>query len=89
MKSNQNLYSLTCHSILGLKPILEQFRPDFVNVHGDTSTTMATSIAVFYAGAKACRVESGLRTHNELSPNREEINRQVTGRVADSHFYDV
>jgi UDP-N-acetylglucosamine 2-epimerase (non-hydrolysing) len=86
MKPNQNLYSLTSDIILGLKPILEEFNPDYVYVHGDTTTTMATSIAAFYAGAKVCHVEAGLRTHNKLSPFPEEINRQVTGRIADVHF---
>lgn len=86
MKPNQNLYSLTCDLILGLKPILEEFQPDYVYVHGDTTTTMAASIAAFYAGAKVCHVEAGLRTHNKLSPFPEEINRQVTGRIADFHF---
>ncbi len=86
MKPNQNLYFLTCDIILGLKPILEEFKPDYVYVHGDTTTTMAASIAAFYAGAKVCHVEAGLRTHNKLSPFPEEINRQVTGRIADYHF---
>lgn len=86
MKPNQNLYSLTSDIILGLKPILEEYQPDYVYVHGDTTTTMATSIAAFYAGAKVCHVEAGLRTHNKLSPFPEEINRQVTGRIADLHF---
>lgn len=86
MKPNQNLYTLTSDIILGLKPILEDFKPDFVYVHGDTSTTMATSIAAFYGGAKVCHVEAGLRTHNKYSPFPEEMNRQVTGRIADIHF---
>ena len=86
MKPNQNLYSLTSDIILGLKPLLEEFKPDYVYVHGDTTTTMATSIAAFYSGAKVCHVEAGLRTHNKLSPFPEEINRQVTGRIADIHF---
>ena len=86
MKPNQNLYSLTCDIILGLKPILEEFQPDYVYVHGDTTTTMAASIAAFYAGVKICHVEAGLRTHNKLSPFPEELNRQVTGRIADYHF---
>ncbi len=86
MKSNQNLYSLTSDIIIGLKPILEAYKPDYVYVHGDTTTTMAASIASFYAGAKVCHVEAGLRTHNKLSPFPEEINRQVTGRIADYHF---
>jgi UDP-N-acetylglucosamine 2-epimerase (non-hydrolysing) len=86
MKPNQNLYTLTSDIILGLKPILEEFKPDYVYVHGDTTTTMATSIASFYSGAKVCHVEAGLRTHNKLSPFPEELNRQITGRIADIHF---
>lgn len=86
MKPNQNLYSLTSDIILGLQPILEEFQPDYVYVHGDTTTTMASSIAAFYAGAKVCHVEAGLRTNNKQSPFPEEINRQVTGRIADYHF---
>lgn len=86
MKPNQNLYSLTSDIVLGLKPILEEFQPNYVYVHGDTTTTMATSIAAFYSGAKVCHVEAGLRTHNKHSPFPEEINRQVTGRIADIHF---
>ena len=86
MKPNQNLYNLTGEVIVGLKPILESFKPDFVYVHGDTTTTMAASIAGFYAGAKVCHVEAGLRTNNMLSPFPEEMNRQVTGRLASYHF---
>jgi UDP-N-acetylglucosamine 2-epimerase (non-hydrolysing) len=86
MKPNQNLFSLTSDILLELKPILEDFKPDYVFVHGDTTTTMASSIAAFYSGAKVCHVEAGLRTHNKLSPFPEEINRQVTGRIADLHF---
>ena len=86
MKPNQNLYNLTGEVISGLKPILESFKPDFVFVHGDTTTTMAASIAGFYSGAKVCHVEAGLRTNNMLSPFPEEMNRQVAGRVATYHF---
>jgi UDP-N-acetylglucosamine 2-epimerase (non-hydrolysing) len=86
MKPNQNLYSLTSDIILGLKLILEEYQPDYVYVHGDTTTTMAASIASFYFGAKVCHVEAGLRTYNKLSPFPEEINRQVAGRIADYHF---
>ena len=86
MKPNQNLYNLTGEVISGLKPILESFKPDFVFVHGDTTTTMAASIAGFYSGAKVCHVEAGLRTDNMLSPFPEEMNRQVAGRVATYHF---
>lgn len=86
MKPNQNLYSLTGDIINGLKPVLEEFQPDYVYVHGDTTTTMAGSIAAFYSGAKVCHVEAGLRTHNKWAPFPEEVNRQITGRVSDYHF---
>ena len=86
MKPGQNLYSLTATIIESLKPILEEFTPDYVFVHGDTTTTMAGSIASFYSGAKVCHIEAGLRTNNKLSPFPEEINRQITGRICDYHF---
>ena len=86
MKPNQNLYSLTAEIIQSLKPILEEFKPDFVYVHGDTTTTMASSIAAFYSGAKVCHVEAGLRTFNMQSPFPEEMNRCVTGVVSNIHF---
>lgn len=86
MKPGQNLYSLTSDIILGLKEVLEDYKPDYVYVHGDTTTTMAGGIAAFYAGAKVCHVEAGLRTNNKRSPFPEEINRQVTSRLADYHF---
>ncbi|WP_172917226.1 non-hydrolyzing UDP-N-acetylglucosamine 2-epimerase [Capnocytophaga canis] len=86
MKPNQNLYSLTADIIIQLKDILEDFCPDFVHVHGDTTTTMAASVAGFYSGAKICHIEAGLRTHDKHAPFPEEINRQVTGRIADFHF---
>ena len=86
MKPNQNLYSLTADIIVGLKEVLEDFQPDYVYVHGDTTTTMAASLAAFYSGAKVCHVEAGLRTNNKRSPFPEEMNRQVTGRISDCHF---
>jgi len=86
MKPNQNLYTLTSDIITELKVVLEDFQPDYVYVHGDTTTTMAASIASFYSGAKVCHVEAGLRTHNKLSPFPEEINRQIAGRICDYHF---
>jgi len=86
MKPNQNLHSLTADIITDLKPILEEFKPDYVYVHGDTTTTMAASIASFYSGAKICHVEAGLRTFNKRSPFPEEMNRSVTGSIADYHF---
>jgi len=86
MKPGQNLYGLTATIITKLQPILEEFKPDYVYVHGDTTTTMASSIAGFYAGSKVCHVEAGLRTFNKWAPFPEEINRSITGRVADYHF---
>ncbi|MFV0230411.1 UDP-N-acetylglucosamine 2-epimerase (non-hydrolyzing) [Empedobacter falsenii] len=86
MKPNQNLFSLTADIITELKPVLEEFKPDYVYVHGDTSTSAIAGLASFYAGAKVCHVEAGLRTHNKWSPFPEEMNRQLTGRLADYHF---
>lgn len=86
MRPNQNLYTLTASILTELKDILESYKPDYVYVHGDTTTTMAASIAAFYSGAKVCHVEAGLRTHNMRSPFPEEMNRQVTGRITDYHF---
>ena len=86
MKPGQDLYALTAKIIESLKPVLEEFSPDYVFVHGDTTTTMAGSIASFYYGAKVCHVEAGLRTNNKLSPFPEEINRQITSRISDYHF---
>ncbi|GBF18505.1 MULTISPECIES: non-hydrolyzing UDP-N-acetylglucosamine 2-epimerase [Arenibacter] len=86
MKPNQNLYSLTADIITNLKPVLETFQPDYVYVHGDTTTTMATSLAAFYAGAQVCHIEAGLRTFNMKSPFPEEMNRSVTGVVSNLHF---
>ena len=86
MKPNQNLYNLTATIISEMRVVLEDFEPDFVYVHGDTTTTMAAGIAAFYSGAKVCHVEAGLRTHDKRSPFPEEINRQVTSRLADFHF---
>jgi len=86
MLPNQNLYTLTATIITELKAVLEDFKPDYVYVHGDTTTTMAASIAAFYSGAKVCHIEAGLRTHNKWSPFPEEMNRQMTGRITDFHF---
>lgn len=86
MKPNQNLFSLTADIITELKPVLDDFQPDYVYVHGDTSTSSIAGLAAFYAGAKVCHVEAGLRTHNKWSPFPEEMNRQLTGRLADYHF---
>ena len=86
MKKGQNLFNLTADIIVGLKAVLENFKAEYVFVHGDTTTTMAASIASFYNGSKVCHIEAGLRTNNKLSPFPEEINRQLTSRIADFHF---
>ena len=86
MKEDQNLYDLTSIIIKSLNNVLDDFKPDYVFVHGDTTTTMAASISSFYSGAKVCHVEAGLRTNNKLSPFPEEMNRQLTSRLCDFHF---
>lgn len=86
MKPNQSLYSLTADIITELRPILSDFQPDYVYVHGDTTTSTVAALAAFYSGAKICHIEAGLRTHNKLSPFPEEMNRQLTGRLTDYHF---
>lgn len=86
MKPNQNLYGLTSDIIVALRPVLEEYKPHYVFVHGDTTTTMASSIASFYAGSQVCHVEAGLRTYNKRSPFPEEINRNIAGVISDFHF---
>ena len=86
MKPSQNLSSLTSNIIKKLRPVLEDFKPELVFVHGDTTTTMAASLASFYFGSKTCHIEAGLRTFNKLSPFPEEMNRQIVGKIADYHF---
>lgn len=86
MKPDQTLHSLTAAIIERMKPMLEDFKPDYVLVHGDTTTSMSAALAAFYSGCKIGHVEAGLRTHNKWSPFPEEMNRSVTGRLADIHF---
>lgn len=86
MRPNQDLFTLTSDIILGLKPVLNEFCPDFVFVHGDTTTSSAAALAAFYNKCKVCHVEAGLRTSNKWSPFPEEMNRQITSRIADYHF---
>ena len=86
MKPGQDLFGLTATIISSLKDVLLEYRPDYIYVHGDTTTTMGASIAGFYAGAKVCHVEAGLRTYNKQAPFPEEINRTITGHIADFHF---
>jgi len=86
MKPGQDLYDITSNVLLGMKDVLSDFKPDIVLVHGDTTTTRATSLAAFYQKIKVGHVEAGLRTHNIYSPWPEEANRQVTGVLASYHF---
>lgn len=86
MKPGQNLFTLTADVIVAMKSVLDDFCPNYVFVHGDTTTSTAAALASFYAGIKVCHVEAGLRTYNKLSPFPEEMNRQITGRLADLHF---
>ena len=86
MKENQDLYSLTAKVITQLKPVLESYRPDWVFVHGDTTTTLGASLAAFYHRTEVCHIEAGLRTYNLSAPFPEEMNRTVTGVLAQHHF---
>lgn len=86
MKPGQDLYDVTTNILLGLKPVLEEFKPDIVLVHGDTSTTLSASLAAFYQQIAVGHVEAGLRTGNIYSPWPEEANRKVTGSIATLHF---
>jgi UDP-N-acetylglucosamine 2-epimerase (non-hydrolysing) len=86
MKPGQSLYEVTSNILLGLQGVLEEAKPDVVLVHGDTTTTLATSLAAFYQQIAVGHVEAGLRTNNIYSPWPEEGNRQVTGRLATYHF---
>ncbi len=86
MKAGQDPAQVTCAVITGLQSVIEKTRPDLVLVHGDTTTTMAASLASFYFRAKVGHVEAGLRTRNKFAPYPEEMNRRVTGAIADLHF---
>lgn len=86
MAPNQDLYDITSKVLLGLRPVLQEFHPDVMFVHGDTTTSLAASLAAFYKQVKVAHVEAGLRTYNLLSPWPEEMNRQVTDRICDYFF---
>lgn len=86
MKNGQDLFDITSNVIVGLKVVLDDFCPDIVLVHGDTTTSFAASLAAFYKKIKVGHVEAGLRTYNIRSPWPEEANRQLTGVLADLHF---
>lgn len=86
MKSQQDLTDISCTVLIGLRKILKDLKPDRVLVHGDTTTTLASSLAAYYQQIPVAHVEAGLRTNNIYAPWPEEINRQLTSRIADLHF---
>jgi UDP-N-acetylglucosamine 2-epimerase (non-hydrolysing) len=86
MKQGQDLYDITSRVLTGMKEVLQQVKPDVVLVHGDTTTSTAAALAAFYQQISVGHVEAGLRTHNIYSPWPEEMNRQLTGRIASYHF---
>ncbi|HJA16264.1 MAG TPA: UDP-N-acetylglucosamine 2-epimerase (non-hydrolyzing) [Candidatus Butyricimonas faecavium] len=86
MRQGQDLYDITARVLTGMRDVLEDARPDIVLVHGDTTTSMAAALAAFYQQIPVGHVEAGLRTHDIYSPWPEEMNRQITGRIATYHF---
>jgi UDP-N-acetylglucosamine 2-epimerase (non-hydrolysing) len=86
MKAGQDLSDISARVLLELRPVLKEFKPDVVLVHGDTSTSTMAALAAFYEQIPVGHVEAGLRTHNIYSPWPEEMNRQITGRIATYHF---
>ena len=86
MKQGQDLYDVTARVLTGMRDVLNKAKPDVVLVHGDTTTSTAAALAAFYQQIPVGHVEAGLRTHNIYSPWPEEMNRQITGRIATYHF---
>lgn len=86
MKQGQDLFDVTSRVMLGMREVLSTAKPDIVLVHGDTTTSTAAALAAFYCQIPVGHVEAGLRTHNIYSPWPEEMNRQITGRIASYHF---
>ena len=86
MKQGQDLYDVTARVLVGMRDVLKEVQPDVVLVHGDTTTSMTAGMAAFYQQIPVGHVEAGLRTHNMYSPWPEEMNRQVTGRIAEYDF---
>ena len=86
MKQGQDLYDVTAKVLLGMRDVFKRVRPDVVLVHGDTTTSTAAALAAFYQQIPVGHVEAGLRTHNIYSPWPEEMNRQITGRIATYDF---
>lgn len=86
MKQGQDLYDVTARVLTGMRDVLKESQPDVVLVHGDTTTSTAAALAAFYQQIPVGHVEAGLRTHNIYSPWPEEMNRQITGRIATHNF---
>ena len=86
MKQGQDLYDVTARVLVGMRDVLKESQPDVVLVHGDTTTSTASALAAFYQQVPVGHVEAGLRTHNIYSPWPEEMNRQITGRIAKYNF---
>lgn len=86
MKQGQDLYDVTARVLVGMRDVLKECKPDVVLVHGDTTTSTAAALAAFYQQIPVGHVEAGLRTHNIYSPWPEEMNRQITGRIATYNF---
>ena len=86
MKQGQDLTDITTRVLIGMRNIFKEMRPDVVLVHGDTTTSTAAAMAAFYAQIPVGHVEAGLRTHNIYSPWPEEMNRQITSRIATYNF---
>lgn len=86
MKNNQSLIDISTRAMIGLDEVIKKAKPDLILVHGDTSTTFAGSLTAFYNGVKVGHVEAGLRTYNKQEPFPEEMNRVLTGHIADIHF---
>ena len=86
MAAGQTLFDITSKAMMGLDQVLKKEKPDIVLVHGDTTTTFAGALAAYYHQTTVGHVEAGLRTHNKYSPFPEEMNRKLTGAIADLHF---
>jgi len=86
MQAGQGLSDITCRVLKGLEPVIKAFNPEMILVHGDTTTTFSAALAAYYQGVRVGHVEAGLRSFDKFSPFPEEMNRCLTGRLADLHF---
>ena len=86
MSQNQDLFDITEKILSKLKTVINDYRPDYIFVHGDTTTAMVGALAGFYTNTLVCHVEAGLRTYDLQSPYPEEFNRQLVGKLSKFHF---